>query len=80
MKVVFETEVEGIKYRHIHYHEGAEATVENLTVLLEELSELLNKYNEGDHTRCPLQVELQREFDSNKTLAILSYRVSKTVK
>lgn len=80
MKVVFSTLIEEVTYRHLHFHEGTEATVENLLCLIEELSELLELYNLEDHTRCKLQIELQQAFDSDKTIAVMSYRVSRIVK
>lgn len=78
MNVVFETEpLPGVKYRHLYYHEHKEATVENLVEMIRELSKRLDEYTAGDHVRHSLKIELQKQFETNELLAVLSYRVSK---
>lgn len=79
MKTVFETEVNGNTYRHLYYFETTEATVENLIELIDELSGLLKDYHKEDFCRMELQSDLTSEFDSDRTLVNLRYRISKLV-
>ena len=80
MKVVFETTVEDRVYRHIHFSEATEATLDNLMFLIEELSNLIEQYNKDDFTRQKLELEFQRDFTLDKTVAVIAYRASKLLK
>lgn len=79
MNTVFETKVYGKTYRHLHFHEYAEATIENLMGLVKELGRQLDAYNAGDFTRHQLKVEILKTFEGGNVVT-LSYRVSKLVR
>jgi hypothetical protein len=77
ISTVFETEVDGKKYRHLYYVNTIEATVENLMELIDELSSQLQAYNKEDFCRIQLRTSLGADFDSDKTQVNLAYRISK---
>jgi hypothetical protein len=79
ISTVFETEANGKKYRHLYYVNLTEATVENLMELIDELSSQLQEYNKEDFCRIQLSTSLEGEFDSDKTLVNLAYRISKQI-